>query len=247
VSSYAIYTAGHSELHIVERGRDNTVGFTITDMDGDDVTPTSGTLALYDPAGNAIQGPASCTVAAGSVHGDVLAANIPTTLALGDRYRLRFVLAMPDGHDHTYDFACHVARRLLYPVVNEATLTVRHQEVADLVAAGEDISDKIEEAWYGVQARLVGMGRRPELVMDGLALREVHLFLALHLLFQDGAASVGGEGKYAELAEKYETRYEDAWARLPLRYDADEDGGADEDKVGAELSVFMGGPGTWRF
>lgn len=230
--------------YVLERERANAIAVPVRDTAGDEVTPSAGELTLFDESGVAIQGPASCTVGPGVASGTILAATLPATLPLGDRYRIRWTLTLA-GVVREFDIPATVARRALYQVVTESTLTSRHQEIADLLAAGEDLSTKITEAWYSIQARLISMGRRPELVMDPFALREVHTFLALHLCFLDGDASVGGDGKYARMAEDYAEKYESAWERLTFHYDSDEDGVSDEDPVGAVTAVFIGGPGDW--
>ena len=61
--------------------------------------------------------------------------------------------------------------------------------------------------------------------MEPSALRQVHLWLALHNIFDDFAGTLSET--FQTKADTYRSRYEEAWSQLSFSYDEDDDGVAE--------------------
>lgn len=72
------------------------------------------------------------------------------------------------------------------------------------------------DAWRDILDRLRGQGRRPHLIVDAYALREVHLCRTLASLYRSLITELGGE--YVAQAEHYEEESGRRWAALALSY-----------------------------
>jgi hypothetical protein len=114
-------------------------------------------------------------------------------------------------------------------VVTDADLLRRHSDLTALLAAGTtSYQDYLDEAWATICTRLAAQGRRPYLVIQPSAMRDVHIALTLQLIFTDFQTSAGDGGRWQALAEHYQRGYTDAWNQLRFSYDE-----ADENKVDA--------------
>jgi len=141
-----------------------------------------------------------------------------------------------------------LVRSRLYPSISDGDLTERHTELATWRARdATSFQPYIDAAWDDVLLRLMEDGRYPYLILSPWSLRSVHLARALTLVFRDFAASTDPQGKYAKLAEVYAAEYHKSWARVIMRYDADQDGqiGTDEQMVGAEPTIMLVPPQRW--
>jgi len=107
---------------------------------------------------------------------------------------------------------------------------------ASVITTASDYQDFIDEAWTEIQLRLINLGNRPNLVIGPSALRDVLMYLALALIFENEAAQDNG---YLVRAESYRDQYELAWSRLQLTYDSDDDGQPDVKRRAAGASVWL--------
>jgi hypothetical protein len=104
--------------------------------------------------------------------------------------------------------------RRLYPVVTDADLLRLHTDLSRRMPSTEtSYQDYLDEAWARIEARLVGTGKRPWLIMAPSALRDCHLYLTLHLIFADFGTGGPGTAEW-ESAQLYHHRYDAAWAAL---------------------------------
>lgn len=242
------YTARHSVPTWLERGRDNTVTLPVY-RDGALVVPSAGTLSVYDAANVAIVDAQAVTVVDGVATYAIAAATLPSTLALSDRWREEWTLTL-DGVARVFVRGAGLVRSRLYPVVTDLDLTETHTELRQWMADDStSLQSYIDSAWASVQLRLIEQGRWPYLILSPYALREAHLCLSLARCFRDYASSAAGTGvgKYAELAAQYQEQYDQAFARLRLQYDADEDGqiDVDEESVSGDSVLYTNMPGAW--
>ena len=111
-----------------------------------------------------------------------------------------------------------------------------------------DLQPYLRASWQDLQRELIRKGRRPQLVLSAHALFDAHLARALELAFTDAEQSIG-DTRYTQLASRYRDAYARAFGAIRLRYDADEDGTAEEgDSLPAISSVLFGNlpPQSWR-
>ncbi len=242
----AVYSARASLPVFLTRGRANAIGITVVDSAGDAATIASGTIDVWDGNGVKVVNEAAVSVSPATY--TVLAAVLPVTEPLSDNWQIGWNLTIGTT-EYRFIQPAHLVRWTLKAPVVESDVTARHSEAADLLAAGQDLSDVITAAWEWVLRRLLQRGRMPWLILDSFALFDVHLAKTLHLLYLDAHASVGGSGKYLEMAREYKLATDREFAAARLTYDESEDGlpGSGEGGDSAVGAVYMGGPGRgWR-
>ncbi len=216
----------------IERGQANALRCPLY-LSGTLTAPASGVVSVYDANGTARVDNAAVTVAS-SVAG--YAWTPATDLALGENWRVEWTLVVSGV---TYQF-----RNPAMLVRCRPSCPITPQDMYDLApalnpggsdpvtaASAADHDGMIEVAWVDVQGRLLAAGRRPWLVIGGHALRDVTLYTALARTFD--SLSHRNRETYGEAGKDYQRRADDAWARLTLTYDADDDGAANSGRRGA--------------
>jgi len=240
-------TARQTLPQLIERAQLTTLRVELW-RDGALVAPSSGQITVYDADGAEIVSSAAVTITASVATYAVLAASVPVTLTLSDRWRVKWVLDVGAVSVQVWQDAALVLRALR-PVVSDEDLVRRHYELR--VWLSQDRSsyqDQRDEAWDVIQGRLLSQGRRPWLVMSPWSLRAVHVALALGIIFRDASSSAsGGMGKYDELAKSYMAEYEAEWDRIVLTYDEDQDDliDADEQGVSGQPVLMAVQPARW--
>lgn len=238
-----VYHARLSLPIFLTRGRDNIVTLDLRDSSGDVVAADSMTVDVYDGNGVKVVDGASAV----GLNYTIAAAIVPATEPLSDLWQIVWKPVVSSVL-YQYPQPMHLVRWNVAAPVTEADVTDRHSEASDLLASGQDLTTVITTAWEWVLRRLMARGRMPWLVLDPFSLFDAHLYRALHLLYLDAHASVGGSGKYGEMSDYYKGESERELAQVTLTYDDDEDGLPDADEQGTSAvgTAYMGGPGTWR-
>ena len=231
------YTARFVGREEIELGRDNLLKCP-TFLAGAAAAPTQAgsTVSIYDSSGTAVVSAAAVTVTSSVATRTITSATFD---AVAEGLRVEWSLVMPDGVVHVFRRSCAVVRRRLYPVVTDADLLRRHTDLSALRPSTESsYQDYLDEAWAEITERIYRLGRRPYLILEPDALRLVHLFLTLSLVFRDFGGSGGGDGdsKWARLADHYTAQFEAAWTGMTFAYDADNDG---KDGKGGKARVGM--------
>jgi len=118
--------------------------------------------------------------------------------------------------------ACLVTRPL-YPVIADIDL---FKVIPSLdptspkrISTASTFQDQIKESWIQLLGRLIADGARPDLIVEGNALRQAHIFLTLNLIFQELAVRQPDVNQ--PLADLYLNKYETDFLRI--RYDEDKD------------------------
>lgn len=214
--------------HIIERNRATVIEAPVY-QDGALVAPTAGTATVKDGGGT--------TISTGSVTitGDVATYTVPAAdtddESLSDDWVVEWSLTVA-GSTVVAANVAHLARQKLYAPVSSADLrrAFRSLDSTDTasVTTVSDLSPYIEEAWYEIEDRLINKGRRAELVMSPSSLRRPLKHLALAGLFDDLALR---SPEWSEHGPRQRQLYEAAWGELSFRYDADQDGLPDPDRV----------------
>ena len=214
--------AGRLGSEWLERARSNTIKCPVY-RDAALVAPSSGTVTVYDGSEDAVVDGAAVTVSGSIAQYTSTAGTLPITRALEPGWVFLWALVMPDGVTHTFRTIGGLGRRALYPVVSDSVLTDTRSSLTNLRPASKSSwQDYIDEAWLTITARLEQSGRRPHLVMEPGALREVHTHRSLELIFRDLA--INGGPQFLELARDEAAAYRQAWSELRFSYDEDDDG-----------------------
>jgi hypothetical protein len=234
------YSARFTLPDLIERGVAGTLRCPMY-RSGALVAPSSGTVTVFDASGTAVVDAATATITSSVA---TYAWTPPTTLSLGERWRVRWSLAMPDGVTHRPENEAALVRARLYCPITEADL-YRMESALDPSGAApltslSSYADKIDEAWTQIQLRLIEAGNRPNLIIGPSSLRQVALDLALSLCFADVGSRVANP-VHTETAMRYRAAYETAWQRISLTYDTTDTGNTNDAKRSPSRSVWLGG------
>lgn len=223
----------------IERGQPNDLRCPVY-LSGALTAPASGTVAVYDSAGTARLASTDVTITS-SVAGKSWTPG--SDLVLGENWRVEWSLVVSGV---TYQF-----RNPAMLVRCRPSCPITPQDMYDLApalspsgsdpitgASAADHDGMIEVAWIDVQGRLLSAGRRPWLVVGGHALRDVTLYTALARTF-DSLAHRNRE-TYGEAGKDYQKRADEAWSRLTLSYDLEDDGTPGAHRKGASSIIWIG-------
>jgi len=238
-----LYTARFFGIEAIQRATTQTIECAVY-RDGASVAVTSGTVTIKDSGGVDVVAAGVVTVVGGVATYEITAATVPATMALSDRWTVRWDLVMPD-RTQVYPFRREAALALtgeIYPVITDLDMTTAHTELAQWASKyNANLQNYQDSAWKQVIMRLAENGKRQYLILNSTALYTVHLSLSLTHAFRDMATQTGTDGKYWKMAELYQADYEKAWDRLQLEYDTSEDDIIDDgEQVAAEQSVWLG-------
>lgn len=224
----------------IERARDSYLEIEVYDG-GSLAAPASGTISIYSPAGTAVVDAAAVTVTGSKAHYTITAATVAGE-SFGARWRVEWLLTMPDLAAHLFRQDGALVRVRLGPVITDADLTARYPDLDNFrdtsISSWEPF---ILEGWWDVVGRLESSGRRPYLVISPEALRPAHLHTTLGLICRSLAGSGDAENRWHMLADLHESKAEDAWARTTLAYDADDSGAADSDRASLMPTLWLAG------
>ena len=211
------------------RGRDNPVSCPLW-QNGALVAPTEAgsTVSVYDAAGELVVDAVAVTVTDSIATYTIQASALPSTLQLGMGWRIEWSLII-SGTAYPYRNAAGLVRSQLAPVITDGDLFRRESALdpagAAPVSSLDDYQDFIDEAWVTILGRLTGKGSLPHLIMEPSALRECHLLLTLHLVFQDFRTRLNETWK--EKSDDYKGQYTAAWNDLRFEYDTTDSGKSD--------------------
>lgn len=206
---------------------------------GDLATPASGTYTLY-------KGTTSVHTDAVTVVSDIAQVTIPaaTLSALANDVDYREVWELNiGGVEHSMRRDVYLVKADLYPVVTDLDL---ERLVSNLDALRPSTIDSYEpyreEAWEQLNGLLLGLGDYPQLITNSWAFRTPHLYLTMMLIAMDFATEEAGNGKWTRAVERYEKKWTEAFDKVQLEYDTDEDGAPDEVKSGTPVYFLTGVP-----
>lgn len=247
-STETLYTFRIDTPNYLERARTQVVKLPAY-RDGALVAPTEAgsTFSLFDDSNTAIVDAQPVTVS-GSIAAYTLTDTVLSAdLDLADRWREEWVLQMPDGVRNVRRDA-GLCLHMLYPTVTLEHLVAKHRTLTDILPKTDPYAQGyLDDAWITINNRIVGKGRRPYLIMEPWAVKELHTALTLSRIFYDASTSLQeGGGQYKRDGDRYKTDYNDAWAELSFAYDSDQDGVDDgTDNVAAEPVVSLNCPPRW--
>lgn len=231
----------------IVRNKAQTLQIKVYNASGTLTAPVSGTLTLTKADGTEAVSSQAVSVVSSIATYDLSAAEVPTTDSISDKWYADWALTMTGGETHTFRRSCHLIRSDLWPTVTVLDLSARHQNISRLIASGNTADAFVDHAWDFIRRALLKQGRMPWRVLDSSDLHEALEFKALEMIFRDGHTAAG-DGKYLELSEYYEGRFNTEWATISIEYDFDDDGVPDHDDVATvQGPTTLGGPGAWGY
>lgn len=229
----------------LERAKSVVLSMPVYTSGSSPAAPTAGTFTLYDSNKTVIV-TGAITITASVATFSVTAAVLPVTVALSDAWMEEWQLTV-DGVVETIRRDCYFCLRSLYNVVNEAMLIRRVSDLYNLKPSSmTNFQGFIDEAWASVQGRLLQDGRRPYLVMNSWALKDVALETTLAFIFSD-LDTYMGDGRYQAKAAAHAAAADKAFTLLRLEYDESELNSrvSAVDSVAAVPVIYTNAPRNW--
>lgn len=208
-------------------------------------TQSGSTVSVYDASGVAVVSAAAVTVTGSTATYTIPAASLPSSRSRGMGWRVEWSLIV-SGASTVYRNSAGLIRSRLAPVVTDNDLFRRESSIDPSgdapISSKANFQAYLDEAWVTLLGRLAGKGSLPHLIMEPSALRECHLFLALHLIFEDFRSLQND--LWAEKAKDYEARFDKSWADLKFEYDSTDSGASDgRRKRSAHPTIWLCGRG----
>jgi len=231
----------------LERAKTQVLSMPVYTESATPVAPSAGTFNLYDAAKTLIT-TGAVTVTGGVATYTVTAAMLPATLSLSDAWQEEWVLTV-NGVVETVRRDCYLCLRTLYNVVNEAMLLRRVTDLNNLRPSTlSSFQGFRDEAWASVNSRLLQDGRRPFLILNSWALKDVLLDTTLAYIFED-LDTYMGDGRYAARAKEHREAAERGFLSLRLEYDTSQSNKRSEadDSVAAVPVIYTNTPPGGRF
>lgn len=209
------------------RGVAQTVTADIYSDAGTQQTATAGTYTLFQGS-NSTALLTQAVASFGPPASTSIAASVTASEDLATDWMEIWSLTI-GGVSRDYQRPVYLVRRELYPTITDTDLLDYHTDLADVRdPANSTFQGQRDQAWTSIQKRLIERGNFPQLIMDDWALREIHVYKTLELIFRDAAQEIG-DGRWKELAGEYARLFTEAWDRTNFRYDQDQEGTIDAD------------------
>jgi len=192
--------------------------------DGAVVTVAAGTIKLYNRSGVEVQTEAM-TFPGGIATVPILASTLEAE-SFGLGWWVEWSLTI-SSVVYLFRNDAALVRSRLFPTVTTVDLfrRLRSLDPSDSeVITRMTITDyqaKLDEADIQIQLRLIEIDNRPGRIFSPSATRQTYLSLWIALIFEDLA---NFENAYQATADSWMLRYEQAWDKMTLVYDSDDDG-----------------------
>jgi hypothetical protein len=231
---------------MIEQSKAQTLSFPLYEA-GLRVAPSSGVFNLYRPGGDL----ALTQTVTNLGSNDVLLVPADTSSEeRGEHWLEEWVLTVA-GEVITFRREAALVRRVLYSTISDDDLERVHPGLSAYLPSSQTTWEwQREEAFSQLQARLLGAGNRPNLIIGSWALRNVHLYWTLFLIAD--LLRMESSGRWAKLAEDWGSRVEREWSALQFQYDDDDDGTADGEEAAVPTLLLSDLPGDifpddWSF
>ena len=231
---------------MIEQGKVQTLSLPLYEG-GLRVAPSVGTFNLYRPGGDLALTQAVANLGSNDI--SLLAADTSSE-ERGEHWLEEWVLTVA-GEVITFRREAALVRRVLYSTISDADLERVHPGLSAYLPSSQTTWEaQREEAFDQLQARLLGAGNRPNLIIGSWALRNVHLYWTLFLVAE--VLRMESSGRWAKLAEDWGSRVEAEWSSLQFQYDDDDDGTADGEEAAVPTLLLSDLPGDiypddWSF
>ena len=232
------YTPRFLTLTQIERDRDTPLSLTVYHQ-ASAVTPSSGTVSVYDAAGVAVVSGAAVTMSGSTATYTVLASAVAGK-SFGAGWRVEWTLTMPDTYSHLFRNDAALVKVRYGVLTTDQDLYDLHPELASYLPAGQTTwQAQRERAYANVYARLESRGRPPYLIVGRTGIKEIELYEALSIVcgVQGGAGSE--DNKWSRLASHYAAKSEAAFNAANFTYDETGDGTTGTRRTSARASMWL--------
>ena len=216
----------------------------------DDVQQTADSGTLTVKAGSRTIVDAQPVAVGGSVTASfALTAATTVEESLSDRWLGIWSLTIGGTVQVDYTRPIYLVRRVLQPVITDTDLEELHSDLAKLRPPDQDTYEQKRGAAFTLlQKELIRAGRRPQLVIDSWALRDLHRYWTLELIFRDFGQSMQEGSQYRELANEYRDLRKDEFSQSEFNYDFDEDGNIDDGRAQSAAGpvLYLSSAPAWR-
>lgn len=228
-TQYAIALTGP---HVIEIGVTSSIEALVY-SGASAVTPTSGTVSVFDESGTAIVD-AQSTTGTYSVADSVTAA-----LSGSSRYRALWSLTLSGGTVLRAPNRVILTKYILRNPVSNATLLAQQPTWNAYPAGKTSWQDQLDAVWADTLNRLLDEGRNPHEIRNPYGLVPYVRCATLAVVAATRATYVDDLQGMADKQAAYEKCAEAAWANLRLDRDTDGDGDVDEEGQPAETVLFL--------
>lgn len=216
------YSLRYSVPDVVQVGFSATLKASVYDADGAAVTPTAGTLTLFDGSTKLLEDETVTSLAAPTSH--TIADSATTDFALSDRGLAVWSLTI-GGVVMPFRRPVYIVRQAFHPTITDLDLTHRDSDTLNILPPGTTSARQYrEDGRARIEKDLILRGRRPHLIFDAWMLRDAHLAISLHFLYRDAAVKFSEDSRYADEATAYLDEYNAEMEKLSFRYDSDDTG-----------------------
>lgn len=236
--AYIDYTPRFLTTTQIERDRDTPLSLTVYHQ-ASSVTPTSGTISVYDAGGVEVVAGAAVTITGGAATYTVAASSV-TGKSFGAGWRVEWTLLMPDTYTHLFRNDAALVKIRYGVLTTDQDLYDLHPELASFLPSGQTTwQNQRERAYANIYGRLEGRGRPPYLIVGRAAIKPLELYEALSIV----CLSLGGTGaddnKWSRLAEHYRAKVESTFDAANFTYDEVGDGTSGTRRVAARSSIWL--------
>lgn len=206
----------------LQRGKAHTIECPVY-LNGALVAPSLGTISIVNPQGVEVVNSSVSIV--GSIATYAISASAFNSYSPSEKWQVIWTLTI-SGEVHYFERLASLVRRVLQCPVSDADVFRRHSNLDpdaenSIVGNLATVQTYIDDAWVVVNQKLIEEGNRPNLISDSSALALPTLYQTLTLIFRDLSTT---DGNQLSLAELYENKFTESWAKLSLVYDENNDG-----------------------
>lgn len=194
-------------------------------LDGELVEPVSGSYTLYGPDGTSLTTP-SVSIVSG-----VATVTVPGTAvdSLGEGYRERWVLTLPDGSSPAKFRDAAVCLSPLRCPISDVDIEQAHPDINRMRnASAASWQGFIDQAWGRILRKLRNTGELPYVIVSTSSLYDPALHLSMHLIYLWFYGQTGNE-HFKTLADDQWEKWTAAWAEVSYTVDRDQDGTQDSE------------------
>jgi len=218
--------------YLIERGKAQTITAPIRyGTSGSLVAPASGTIQVVQPDGtDLVAAGTAITVASSMATYDLTAVMLPSTLALGAGYEVRWTLTFGTTVYPTYRQSAYLCEYVPPCVIAVSDLYTRLPELRARIPQWQGDSSRggdgtgwqpqIDAAYYELLQRLLDNGKTPWLIREVTGYREVLLVRALQMCVQ--AIPHGLDSDWPSVSKDLYFELQRAEARFRIQYSSDD-------------------------
>jgi len=238
-------TVGVPLPYDIVQGQDTTITAPLS-RGGVAVAATAATCTVANAAGETVK--TSAAALDGTTPSMTIAAADVASQSRSDRWMVTWEITHAGGVIVSRHEAS-LCRSHLSPVISQQDIYDKLRALDGSLGAGQsitsrtDIQTAIDSTWVAIIHRLREQGSRASLVLSPSALRAVHLNETLATALADVALTLPQGQHVWQMSQHYAAEARDAGTRVPLPYDYDAAGTADDGRRAGVSQIWLCGRG----